>query len=309
MAFVAYYLFVVPLSYLPMWMIYGISNLLYFLLRFVYPYRKKVIVDNLQKCFPEKSEAEIRKLLHRFYRHFTDILAEGIKNLGISEKELRRRMRVRNPELMDELYREGKNVLLVSGHFNNWEWLITSQNLLFPQQAVGIGMPMSSKFWDKKINERRRRNGMIIEHSKSIRGFFQQKHDQPLATLVLGDQSPGNSLKSFWMPFLGRMTAVQFGCEMLAHDHGQAVVFFATRKVKRGYYEIELELVTKDPQQCSWGEITEKHTRLLEAEILRHPEQWVWSHKRWKRELPENLELLREQPRASFNARYRKSEA
>lgn len=307
MARIAYYLFVLPVSYLPMWMIYGISNLLYFMLRFVYPYRKDVITDNLRKCFPEKSEAEITRMLYAFYRHFTDILAEGIKNLSISEKELRRRMTLKNPELMQELYDEGKDVLLVSGHFNNWEWLISAQNFLLPHQAVGIGMPMSSKFWDKKINERRSRFGMIIEHSKSIRGFFRKKHDTPLATLVLGDQSPGNSAKSYWMPFLGRMTAVQFGCEMLAHNHKQAVVFFATRKVKRGYYEIEFELITKDPTEMQWGEITEKHTRLLETEILLHPEQWMWSHKRWKRELPENLELLREQQRASFNKLYNKN--
>ncbi|MGV3631973.1 MAG: lysophospholipid acyltransferase family protein [Bacteroidota bacterium] len=307
MAALAYYVFVLPLSYLPMWMIYGISNLLYAVLRFIYPYRRDVITDNLRKCFPEKSEKEITHLLHAFYRHFTDILAEGIKNLSISEKELRRRMKIKNPELMQQLYDEGKDVLLVSGHFNNWEWLITSQNFLLPHQAVGLGMPMSSKFWDKKINERRSRNGMIIEHSKSIRGFFQQKHDKPLATLMLADQSPGNSLKSYWMPFLGRLTAVQFGSEMLAHNHRQAVVFFATRKVKRGYYEIGFELICKDPAEMQWGEITEKHTRLLEAEILAHPEQWMWSHKRWKRELPENLELLREQQRASFNKLYNKS--
>lgn len=306
MAFLAYYVFVLPLSYLPLPVIYGISNLLYVLLRYVYPYRKKVILDNLRQAFPQKNEAEIHRLMYRFYRHFTDILAEGIKNLSISEKELRRRMRIKNPGLIEAFYQQNKDVLLVSGHFNNWEWLISSQNFLLPHQAVGIGMPMSSKFWDKKINERRRRFGMIIVHSKNVREFFRKEHEKPLATLVLGDQSPGDSGKAYWMPFLNRMTAVQFGCEMLAHSHNQAVVFFATRKVKRGYYEIEFELVCADPSAMAWGEITEKHTKLLEREILAHPEQWIWSHKRWKRELPENLENLREKQKHSFNERYLK---
>lgn len=304
MAFIAYYLIVFPLSHLSLRIIYSLSALLYFILRFIYPYREKVILKNLRSAFPEKSEAEIQTLKHKFYRHFADLLAEGIKNLSISEKELRKRVKIKNPEIIEELYRNKQNVLLISGHYNNWEWLISAQNFLLPHKAVGIGMPMSSKFWDKKVNQQRSRFGMHIIHSKNVRDFFKTNQDL-VATLVLGDQSPGDSKKAFWMNFLNQPTAVQFGCEMLAHNHRQAVVFFATRKIKRGYYEIEFELITKDPQQNAWGEITEKHTSLLEKEILKHPEYWIWSHKRWKRDVPEDLESLKEQQRTSFNKKFK----
>jgi len=162
MAFLAYYIIVFPLSLLPLRVIYLVSDLLYFVLAFIFPYREKVILKNLRNSFPEKSEAELQKLKRKFYRHFADLLAEGIKNLSISEKELRKRITLINPQVVEELFDSSRNVLLVSGHYNNWEWLISAQNFLLSHQAVGIGMPMSSKFWDKKVNERRSRFGMHI---------------------------------------------------------------------------------------------------------------------------------------------------
>jgi len=107
------------------------------------------------------------------------------------------------------------------------------------------------------------------------------------------------------MKFLNQETAVQFGSEMLANSHNHAVVFFATRKVRRGYYTVEFELIARNPRECPWGEITEKHTQLLEKEILQAPENWIWSHKRWKREVPGNLEELKENQRNAFNEKYR----
>ena len=149
---IVYYIFVYPLSRLPLWITYRFADFFYLLLITVLPYRKKVITSNLERCFPEKSKRDIAKLRRKFYRVFTDMLIEGIKNMGISEKELRKRFRIENPELMDQLYAKGKSVLLVSAHYNNWEWMITGQNLFFKHQAVGIGMPLTSGFWDKKIN-------------------------------------------------------------------------------------------------------------------------------------------------------------
>lgn len=301
----AYYIFVLPFSYLPLRVLYLFTDFFYVLLITVVPYRKKVIEGNIERSFPEKSAKEHRKIKRQFYRHFTDLLAEGVKNLTISEKALKRRFKVKNPELMQQLYDEKRNVLLVSGHFNNWEWLITSQNILFPHQAYGIGMPMSSQFWHHKINARRERYGMRVLHAKNYREHLEANPEELKSVLVLSDQSPGNSLKSYWMEFLNQQTAVLFGTEMMANDLDWSVVCFSTRKKKRGYYEMELELITTQPKTLNWGEITEFHTRKLESEIRKYPEQWLWSHKRWKRELPEDLETLKKEQYDRFQKRYR----
>lgn len=304
LAKIGYYVFVLPLSWLPLGVLYLFTDFFYLLIITCIPYRKKVIETNLQRSFPNKSEKERRSIKRRFYRHFTDLLAEGIKNLSISEQSIRCRMIVQNPEVMENLYIQKKNVLLVSGHYNNWEWLVSSQPLQFRHRAVGIGMPMSSSFWDQKINARRSRFGMNVVHAKNYKEELSKNTGEPIAVLVLSDQSPGNSLKSYWMDFLNQQTAVLFGAELMAHDLDYAVVYFTTHKVKRGHYSLELKLICEDASEMRWGEITEQHTRLLEAEIIRKPHHWLWSHKRWKREIPENLEQLKEQQRAQFEAKY-----
>ena len=302
-----YYLFVYPLSKLPLWLTYRFSDFFYFLLITVLPYRRKVIEGNLSRSFPNKTPNEIKQLRNRFYRHFADLLLEGVKNLGISEKELRKRFVIKNPELMQELYDRKKSVLLVSAHYMNWEWMITGQSIFFPHQAVGIGMPLSSGFWDKKINARRSRFGMHVIHAKIVKETFidYKNRNIPTATLVLSDQSPGDSTKCYWMNFLNQPTGVLFGAEQLANTYDQAVVFYLPRRIKRGYYEIELQLLTDQPTSLEWGKLTEIHTQLLEQRIVEEPNAWLWSHKRWKRTVPTNLEQLKKEQREKFNQYFR----
>lgn len=305
MAKFAYYFLVLPLSYLPLGILYIFTDFFFLILATVFPYRKKVIEENLKRSFPDKSPKELKQLKRQFYLHFCDLLAEGIKNLSISKKELSRRFKVNNPELMDDLFSQNKSVILVSGHYNNWEWLISSQSFLFKHQAMGIGMPMTSKFWDKKINERRMRYGMKVIHAKNLKDEIQKNSEYPIAILTLADQSPGDSTKAYWTKFLNQETAVLFGVEQMAHTYDFAVVFFATRKVTRGYYEMDLKLITDNPRKLEWGSITEKHLHLLEKEIIDKPEHWIWSHKRWKREIPSNLDLLKKEQHAKFNERFK----
>lgn len=305
MAAIVFYLFVYPLSLLPLRIIYIVSDILYLLLLTVFPYRKKVINNNLRNSFPEKSNQEISQLRRKFYRHFSNLLAESIKNLSMSQKELLKRVRVTNPELMTDLYAKNKSVLLVSGHYNNWEWIISSLNLLFPHQAVGIGMPLSQKFWDEKINKLRARFGIIITHAKEVKAVYKNLENECINTLILSDQSPGDAKKSYWMTFLNQPTAVLFGCEQMAHTYNHAVVFYELKQIKRGYYEMTLRLITEEPSMCEWGEITESHTRLLEQLIIKQPEFWLWSHKRWKREIPEQLAELKIEQKKKFNEKYK----
>lgn len=304
LARIAYYGFVLPISYLPLWLIYLFTDFFYLLLITGIPYRKKIIINNLKRSFPSKTEQEINQLKRKFYRHFTDLLGEGIKNLSISKTQLEKRFTFTNPSVMHELFTQNKSVILVSGHYNNWEWLISAQNFMFPHQAMGIGMPMTSKFWDKKVNERRQRFGMKVIHAKNFKEEI-AKQTEPVAILTLADQSPGDARKSYWMTFLNQDTPVIFGAEYMANEYDFAVVFFHTRKVKRGHYEMDLSLITDHPKDMNWGEITEKHTHLLEQAILEKPEYWVWSHKRWKREKPADLEQLKKEQHAKFDAKFR----
>lgn len=305
MSKILFYGFVYPLSFLPLRLLYCFSTVFYFILRTILPYRKKVVMDNLAKSFPFKNQSEIKAIKNKFYKHFADLIVEGIKNLSISERELRKRVQIENPEIMKQLFDENKSVLLVSGHYNNWEFLITAQQFLFPHQAVGIGKPLSNGFWDEKLNALRARFGMRIIHAKNVREKLKEWKSENCAILTLSDQSPGDSLKSYWTTFLNQPTPVLFGAEILANEHNYAVVFFEIKKVGRGIYRIYLDPITKNPLEMKYGEITEIHTKKLENMIQTNPQYWLWSHKRWKREVPVDLSLLRSHQEEKFNQKFR----
>ena len=307
MARIGYYLFVYPLSKLPLSFLYLFSSFFALILIHIFSYRKKVILKNIENSFPNLTLKEHQEIANKFYRHFADLLVEGVKNLSICQDELKRRLTVKNPELMNELFSKGKNVILVSGHYNNWEWLISAQNFLFPHQALGIGMPMTSKFWDHKVNEQRERYGMKVVHAKNYKTEFQNFTEKPYAVLILSDQAPHNPEKSYWMNFLNQQTPIPFGTEFMANEFDLSVVFFLIRKVKRGYYEIELKQITENPKEMNYGEISESYTELLEHEIIQNPEFWLWSHKRWKRAVPTNLNKLKIEQEKRFNERFRHS--
>lgn len=304
-----YYVFVWPLSKTPLWISYRLADFFFLLLITILPYRKKVVTKNLINSFPNKTPKEIAKIRRRFYWHFSNMLIEGVKNLGISEKELRKRFVIKNPELMNELFDKNKSVLLVSAHYLNWEWMITGQNLFFKHQAVGIGMPLSSGFWDKKINELRQRFGMKVIHSKIVQSSFEsyKENNEITATLTLADQSPGDTNKSYWTKFLNQNTAIAFGTEMLANKYDQAVVFYLPKMIKRGYYEVELELICENASSLDFGELTEKHVHLLENNLIQNPAPWLWTHKRWKRTPPADFNQLKTMQREKFTTTFRSS--
>lgn len=301
----AYYLLVVPISLLPLRILYLFTDFFYLLLITVISYRRKVVRKNIANSFPDKTPKEKRKIERQFYRHFTDLLAEAVKNLSISKMQLKKRIHVLNRDAIDQLYIQGKNVIFVGGHYNNWEWIICAQNFLFAHQAVGIGMPMTNTFWDKRINLRRSRFGMKIVHAKNFKEVLAAEKGNPVSLLVLADQSPGDSLKSYWTNFLGQDTAVAFGAEQIAHEYNYAVVYLHMNKASRGYYEVTFEEICSNPSEMEYGTITESHVKCLENDIRHKPQYWIWSHKRWKRKVPENLNELRKKQYEKFRSRFR----
>lgn len=303
MTAILYYCVVYPLSLLPLWILYGLSDLVFLLFMSILPYRKKVVQINIENSFPDLSPRDQAVLVRGFYRHFSDLLIESIKNLSISKEELLRRMKVLNPEVLQELEKKGKSVLFVSGHFNNWEWFITSQALLVPFDSYGIGMPLSNGFWDKKLTERRQRFGLKVVNAKNYKEMFQQ--EKAVSVLVLTDQAPADARKSYWMEFLQQPTPILFGVEQMANEFDLSVVHFTMKKIKRGQYSVEFQVLTEDPKSLSYGVLTEKHVKLLEESIIDQPFNWLWSHKRWKREIPTDLNALKAAQKSKFEAKYR----
>lgn len=270
------------LSILPMGILYVISDLLAFLLGKVIKYRRKVVVNNIRRSFPGKSEREIREITNKFYHHLADIFIETIKTFTISKKELKKRVKVKNPELISQLYEEGKSIVAVSGHYNNWEWAGLAFDMISPHMAVGIYKKLSNPHFNKLMKNSRERHGIKMIEAKTVYDFFQNEKRKFIVGF-LSDQWPSKTEAAYWTTFLNQDTAVFRGAEKYAVKYDLPVVYGIINKVKRGYYEIEYKLITLAPSKEAPDFISEAHVRLLERSILEKPEYWIWSHKRWKK--------------------------
>ncbi len=291
MAPVLYYLILKPLSLLPLSILYRISDLLYLILYRLAGFRKKVVFANLRNAFPDKPEKEIKAIAGKFYAHFCDLLIESVRMFSMPKEEVLRRCSLANMELIEQYAQKGKSLIVAAGHYNNWELAAVSFSIQSPHTIVGIYKPLANAFFDRKLQASRSRFGMELVSKKDIKPFFAGNTHRLTTTLFATDQSPANSFQAYWMRFLNQETGVLFGAEKYAREYNYPVIFGLIRKLRRGYYEMEFVLVEDEPGNSPHGTITQKHTQVLEACILEAPQYWLWTHKRWKKQRPEGVEL------------------
>ena len=271
------------LHLLPERILYWISDFLYLLIHYVVGYRKKVVYDNIAKAFPDYGKKEIRQTVRRFYHHLCDLFIESSVSHFYSESEALKKITYRNPELLNEMYSEGRQVIAVTGHYGNWEYLSTL-GLVTKYPIIAIFKPLKNKYIDRLMQTNRNRFGVIPVPMKEIarKLISFQRDSTPAMSLFLADQRPIFHQIQYWTNFLGLDTPLYLGTEKLARKLNAAVVFLKVRKVKRGRYEVEIEQITGDPKDLEPFEITEAHVRILENLIREEPAYWLWSHRRWK---------------------------
>ncbi len=255
-------------------------------------YRKKVVFQNLRNSFPDKSEQEIKHIARKFYRHLNDLIIEGVKNFSISEKSACKRMKVLNPELLNAFADKNQSVILVGGHYNNWELLAIALDSQVKHQTVGLFTKLTNAFFNKVVLSSRSKYGIQMIPTKQASRFFTEDSSNNTATLFGADQSPTYSKNVIWTTFLNQETAVAFGTERYAKQYDYPVIYGKIEKVKRGHYTFEMEVITDQPNSLDYGAISIEHTQRLEKQILREPAYWLWTHKRWKRKRKPEEEVL-----------------
>ena len=271
------------LSLLSLEVLYVLSWMIYCIIYYIAGYRKKVVFGNLRKSFPDKSEKEIKILAKKFYLHLCDYFFETLYMLNMSDKEVKRRYKPLNPELIEELYAKGKNAVVVASHYGNWEWA-ACEWIRMPYKTIGIYKPLSNKLFDNFLLHLRKRYGSPVEPMKhTLRAILESKKQGDTFILYLiGDQRPMKSEIHYWTKFMNQDTPLITGPEKLAKKFDLAVVFMDVTQKKRGFYEINYRLISENPKETNEFEITEKYIRLVERQIERKPELYLWSHKRWK---------------------------
>ena len=282
-----YYIVLKPLSLLPLNFLYILSDFLYVVLYKTFKYRKKVVRTNLLNSFPKKSVKEIENIEEKFYSHFCDLIIESIRLFSISEKELAQRNKIVNAEILDQFFEREKSIIIVAGHYNNWEMAATILGTRVKHHLVGIYTPMSNRFYDNKFLKSRQRFGLEMISKKLVKEGFEENKEMLTGTLFATDQSPTYSKRVHWTRFLNQTTPVLLGAERFSREYDFPVIYAYLKKTRRGYYEMEFALLENNPVETQDGEITERHTRWLEQQISETPQYWLWTHKRWKRKMKE----------------------
>ena len=279
----AYWL-VYAVSMLPLWLLYGVSGIIRVVLFGLFSYRKKVITENLTNAFPEKALTEIKKIRKEFQKHFCDFLMESLKLLSIRHKNIKRRFTFdeSSAELIEKYFSQNKTVLVVLGHYGNWEYLGPGFRFWGNKPLMSAYRPLKSKLADRLVRRSRERFGTDMIPMKALTREMFRRKDDVCAVLLLADQSPSMERQSYWLKFFNQETPVFQGTEKIARKFGLPVLFASIRKVKRGYYKVYFDLVSDKPEDLAEGELTLKHTKMLENDIRRDPRYWLWSHKRWK---------------------------
>lgn len=279
------------ITLLPLGILYVFSDILFLFLYYYPSYRRQIVAENLTRSFPEKSAEEIRQIEKAFYRHLSDLFIEVLKLPGMSKKELLRRVKLNNPELIKPFYESEKDIALVYSHYNNWEWLTTVFPLFTAYKCVGAYKPVKNKIVNKFLNDQRTRykadpapmqmvlRRIIENRKKGIRAMYG----------FISDQTPARALIEYYTDFLNQETPVFLGLEKIATKYDMAVLFMDIRKIRRGFYEVTLDVLFENTKGLPKYLITDTHVKRLEKTIMEKPEYWIWTHRRWKyKKEPEN---------------------
>jgi len=262
---------------------YVFSDFFYILGYYVIRYRRSVVAINLSNSFPEMSQIERNQIARKFYRHFCDSAVETLYFDRMTVDEGRKCVKFLNPELLNSYLDQGRQVVTCMGHFNNWEWFCNLP-LYTTHRCYGVYKKLTSNAFERFYLNLRSRFGVIpLERGATFRQLANDHQKGiPSFSAFLFDQTPRIHELHHWVTFLNQDTPVVMGTEKVAQKLDTVVLFLLSRKIKRGRYEAEFQLVTDHARECPKFEITDKCTHLLEQQIIEHPEFWLWSHRRWK---------------------------
>jgi len=290
---VIYYLLwsiVYLISLLPFRVLYAISDFLYLIIYKVVGYRTKLVRKNLKDSFPEKSADELLSIEKRFYHFFCDYIFETIKLASMTKAEMYRRVIYKNKEHMRQVVSEGRSIALYLGHICNWEW-VTSVGMQLPDEmfAGQVYHVLEDKVMNALLLKlRAAMDTESISMQITLRKIIDIKRSgRQMLIGFISDQVPLYQATRHWTDFLNHKdTIVITGTEQIATKCDFVSVYFDITRPRRGYYEISVVYLADNPKELEEFELTDRYFRALEANIQRNPEYWLWTHNRWKRDLP-----------------------
>ena len=277
------------LSRLPFRVLYMLSDILFVVLYYIASYRRKVVEDNVNGSFPDRTSKERYRIVRQFYRNLSDYFFETIKLNHVGDEEIRSRMRFEGMDVVDRLFAQGRSITAFFSHCGNWEW-VTSITLWSRfkcnEQAYfcQVYRPLTNDFFDRYfLHLRSRFNSLSFKKKTVFRDLLMLHRDgKPSITGFMSDQKPSHGDPTQVLMFLNHPTAMITGTETVARKLDTAVIYWDMRRERRGYYVIDCKLITPSAAAERPGVVTAEYARLLQQTIERQPSMWLWTHKRWK---------------------------
>jgi KDO2-lipid IV(A) lauroyltransferase len=275
---------VLLIGLLPVPVLYLFSDLLRFTAFWVIGYRRDVVRKNLERSFPGISNNELKVLMHLFYKNLADILMEGIWAFTISRKQVLNRFQILNPGVIEPYSVAGQSIIGVTAHYANWEWGSLLASLQTDFNVVAFYKPINNKYIDKFVRRSRSRFGTTLAAIKETTLAFDKFKDNKSLFLMAADQGMPQkfSERAYWIKFLHQEIPFLHGMEKHARQNNLPVIYIDIQRVSRGHYTVELSELTSNPIELDEGALTEMYARKLETIISSKPENWLWSHNRFK---------------------------
>lgn len=270
------------ISLLPFPVLYLISDAIRFVLYRLIGYRVKVVRDNLERSFPEKTPKERKQIERDFYKHLGDLFVETIKGMSISAEQMKKRMANIDQQHYDQLFNQEKSAIIVMSHCGNWEWICLMSQIVCQQRVQCIYKSLSNKGFDRwMFNIRSKFGANPIPMEQTLRVLDANKAVVTVNAFI-GDQNPSSGKGAYWTPFLNQDTPFMMGPEKIAKKFNMPLYYLSSSKVRRGYYQAHTVPLCLDPSAMPDGEITRLIAEHTEREIQNQPHVWLWSHRRWK---------------------------
>jgi len=291
MAFIGYLSFRVAVALfaiIPFRIVYFISDVSFLLIYYLAKYRRVVVMQNLEKSFPNLNLASRKAIERKYYQYMTDLIFESIKGMSMNVNQINKRHAIDNIEILDKAYSHKQSIIGVTGHYGNWEWGAYSSGVQLKHQSVAFYKPLSNKFIERYMKRRRAKYNCTLASIYNTFETFTDNVDKPSVFIMVADQSPTNLAESHWITFLKQDTACLHGPEKYARLHNLPVYYIDIQRVKRGYYVLHASLLAENPNMLEPGKLTEMYMRTLEQRIVAQPQYWLWSHRRWKRKRHES---------------------
>lgn len=269
-----------------MWALYAFSSFLYLLAFYVVRHRHQVIREQLEKVFPDSSDADRERIHKQFLKNFCDVLVEVWKSVSMSEADIRARMQIVNLDAARRYLDAGQSLMFVTSHLGNWEWLLHGVTLQLGYPVDAAYKPLHDPWAERLMLKVRSRFGARMVPAKQLLADFLKRRGIVRAIAMNADQAPVSTDKRYWTRFLGQDTAFYIGAEQIARATRLPILYVGVRRIRRGYYEVELKPLWDGREVVPPNAVTERYARICEIDVLKRPADWLWSYRRWRLKKP-----------------------